>query len=706
MAILRADIERVLDELTSQEEGMRFQGLAVVLGKKRWPELIAHQRKKDFGLDAYAPAIETPEKVGKGLAASITPTLKKVSDDAKKAKRNFPDLKALLFVTPAKVGNSDRKQWQEAIQRNHDLELLLIEREEIITLMMMPENASLCASFLNLDIDAEPDIADLIERTRRAADIVTRTWAAKTKGHPLIDLIAVRLNPNGAESADVLSLERIDQALSQSGRIVLEGPAGRGKTTTLIQLAQRARKAGIPFIVELPMWTTSRRNILDYIAGMPAFQAERLTSADLAQVQQTEPFLFLLNGWNEIAESSSAQANEALRDLERDFPSAGIIVATRAHHLIPPLPLGALRLRLLILRREQRAAYLAARLGAKGAKLRARIDADPSLDGLTRTPFILSEVASLFEAGAEILSTKIGVLAQALRLHEQRDEHRNSLQAAPIFGQQTDYLKALATEMTLRGAVTLSEADARAVVVAVARELVVRGQIERAGPAEMLANLTAHHLLERVEYPATVFQFEHQQFQEYYAALDVRARLLDLRDDDHNGTDRFTADYVNYPAWGEPLRMIAETFAEQTGNDGTDERNIRAAGKLVTMALVVDLVFGGELAQLCGTAVWNKVRAMVRERFHAAYAIPERNYRQYAIAAMLATGADDFRDIILPLLSGQDQQTRLGTYRLWPDIQLSSFGSNWREQVRGWSEEARAVLAGESPVGAILSLAP
>ena len=420
----------------------------------------------------------------------------------------------------------------------------------------------------------------------------------------------------------MLSLEQIDQALSQSGRIVLEGPAGRGKTTTLIQLAQRARNTGIPFIVELPAWTMSRRRILEYIAGMPAFQAERLTPADLARVQQTEPFLLLLNGWNEIAESSSEEANDALRDLERDFPSAGIIVATRTHHLTPPLP-GALRLRLLRLGRVQRADYLAARLGVTSAELRARIDADPSLDGLTRTPFILSEVASLFEAGAEIPSMKFGVLAEVLRLHEQRDEHRNSLQAAPIFGQQTDYLKALATKMTRRGAVALSEADARAVVAAVARGLVDRGQIERAGAPTVLASLTAHHLLERVEYPETVFQFEHQQFQEYYAALDVRARLLDLRDDDHDVTDRFTADYVNYPAWAEPLRMIAETFAEQTGNDGTDKRNIYAGQKLVEMALVVDLVFAGELAQLCGMAVWNEVRAVVGERFRAAYANPD-----------------------------------------------------------------------------------
>lgn len=694
MAVLRTDIERALGELASQEEGMRFQGLAVVLGKKRWPELIARQRKKDLGLDAYAPASLTPEKIGKGLAASITPTLKKISADAKTAKENFPDLKKLLFVTSAKVGNADRKQWEDAVQKDYGLELHLIEREEIITLMMMPENASLRASFLHLYIDAKPQVADLIDRARRAADAVTRTWAGKAKGHPLIDLTAVRLNPNGAESADVLSLEQIDQALSQSRRILLEGPAGRGKTTTLVQLAQRARAAGTPFMVELPAWTSSRRGILEYIAGMPAFQAEGLTAADLARVQQTEPFLLLLNGWNEIAESNSAQATDALRELERDFPSAGIIVATRTHHLTPPLP-GALRLRLLRLRRVQRAAYLAARLGAKAAELRTRIDADPSLDELTRTPFILSEVASLFEADAKIPSTKIGILAEVLRLQEQRDEHRNALQTAPIFGQQSDYLKALATEMTRRGAVALPEADARALVAGIARELADRGQIEPVGAPAVLATLTGHHVLERVDYPETAFQFEHQQLQEYYAALDVRARLLALRYDDREATGRFTAHYVNDPGWAEPLRMVAETFPEQTGDGGPDKRNTRAGANLVEMALAVDPVFACEIARLCGAAVWNEVRAAVGERLRAVHAIRDGNYRQYALAAMLATGAVDFSDILVPLLSGPDQQTRLRTYRLWPEIQLSSLGPNWREQVRGWNDQARADFVSE-----------
>ena len=47
----RIEIERALDELVSYEEGFRFQHLAVILAKQRWPELIASEPKKDHGLD-------------------------------------------------------------------------------------------------------------------------------------------------------------------------------------------------------------------------------------------------------------------------------------------------------------------------------------------------------------------------------------------------------------------------------------------------------------------------------------------------------------------------------------------------------------------------------------------------------------------------------------------------------------------------------
>jgi len=46
MTVLRSDIEKALDDLISNEEGMRFQGLAVVLAKQRWTDFIACERRK------------------------------------------------------------------------------------------------------------------------------------------------------------------------------------------------------------------------------------------------------------------------------------------------------------------------------------------------------------------------------------------------------------------------------------------------------------------------------------------------------------------------------------------------------------------------------------------------------------------------------------------------------------------------------------
>jgi hypothetical protein len=92
MTVLRSDIERALDDMISNEEGMRFQGLAVALAKQRWPEFIACERKKDLGADAIARASLAPDRSGKVLGCSLTATLDKIKADAAKIKENFPDI--------------------------------------------------------------------------------------------------------------------------------------------------------------------------------------------------------------------------------------------------------------------------------------------------------------------------------------------------------------------------------------------------------------------------------------------------------------------------------------------------------------------------------------------------------------------------------------------------------------------------------------
>ena len=164
MSVSRVAIERALDAIASDEGGMRFQGLAVVLAKLRWPELIACERKKDLGLDAHAPAILSPLHVGMGLSSSITPELEKIQADAERAKPHFSDLQILVFVTSGKVTNFTAEKWQADIKKEYGWDLIVMSREEIITTLQVPSNVGLCAEHLGIAVPPpEPTVESLIQ---------------------------------------------------------------------------------------------------------------------------------------------------------------------------------------------------------------------------------------------------------------------------------------------------------------------------------------------------------------------------------------------------------------------------------------------------------------------------------------------------------------------------------------------------------------
>lgn len=694
MAVLRSEIERALDDLISNQDGKRFQGLAVVLAKQHWRDLIASEREKDLGADAIAKAPFAAEGGGKILICSITAKIRKVREDAEKVKKHFEHITKLIFATPAAVTNNMGEAWAAEIGKEFHYELAIMAREDIITSLMLPSNASLLKNHLGIHVEVEETLAELVERVRAAAVEVTAAWFKRVAGKPLLELRALRLNPDGGDSSEVLQLSDIRNALDQSGRVVLEGPAGRGKTTTLIQLA-KAQSGGIPLLIDLPQWTESKIGIFQFIAGLPQFQSRSLDATTLAQVSTAEHLSFLLNGWNEVGESDFPHAESALRGLERDFPTVGILVATRTHHIVPPLP-GSVRARLLTLRRRERTSYLRKRLGGRADELRQRLDSDPVLDDLTRTPFFLSEVTSIFEAGAPIPSTKMGVLDAVTRLVEGSDEHRNHLRQPPLAGRANDYLGEFGARMTAQGGVSLSENDARSSVSIIGTLLKNAGQIATLPePAGVLSTLCAHHVLERQNYPVVAFRFEHQQFQEFYAALGVWRQLWDLlRKGDREKRREFTNLYVNEPAWAEPLRLIADDIG---GSSGSAERAdaIQAGKLIIEMALNVDPVFAAELARLCGPQVWKEVGTALGERLRSLYAAPDSRYRHSALAGMLASGSEDFEDVIVPIVSGDNQQDRLGTYRTWSAFEVSSLGSNWRDTVASWKEQARIDFVSE-----------
>jgi HEAT repeat protein len=693
MTVFRTDIERALDELISYEEGMKFQGLGVILGKQRWPELIACERKWDRGLDAHAPATLSADGTGKGLACSLTATLENIESDAKKSQQNFDDVKVFIFATPEPVTNHRAKGWAHEIRKKFGYQLVVMPREDIITSLMLPSNAQLCRSILGIPVVIEESKVELIDKARDATAEVIASWLAhpRLSGKPLIALQAVKLDQEGRDTEDILDLEDIQVSLNEGRRVVLEAPAGRGKTTMLLQLAKQDSGEGrLAFFINLPAWVKSGLDILDFVSHVPSFLSRDIDAVNLAKLYQDVHFSFLLNGWNEISEIHSEGASEALRELERSFPAAGIIVATRAHHVSPPLP-GAFRARLLPLTRSQRADYLKLLLGRRADELRSKLDNNPVLNDLTRTPLILSEVTTIFQSGDVIPTTKIGVLDAVMRLLEQSDEHRGHLQSAPLQGYAQRYLTELAIQLTMRGDTTIAEEEARTIANSASIKLRDAGHIATLSePASILNTLCAHHVLERLDYPSDAFRFEHQQFQEFYAALLLKRQLWELAEKDTQTRNRdFAKQYVNEPAWEEPLCMVAEEIGVRSAEAPGDTDAVRSGKRLIEIALSIDPIFAGELSRLCGKVVWKEVRSAVGERLRSWYGVADENHRQCALAGMIATGSDDFIDIILPLLTSNDQQVRLSTYRAGAEFHLSILGPEWQNIVKGWKEDAR-----------------
>jgi len=695
----RTDIEKALDELISNEEGMKFQGLGVILAKQRWPELIACERKWDRGLDAHAPATLSTDGMGKGLACSLTATLENIESDAKKSKQNFDDVQVFIFATPKSVTNHTAKGWAHEIRKKFGYQLVVMPREDIITSLMLPSNVPLCRTILGIPVVIEESKVELIDKALDATAEVIAAWLAhpRLSGKPLIALQAVKLDQQGRDTEDILGLDGLQSSLTEGRRLILEAPAGRGKTTTLVQLAKQCGgQVGLAFLINLPVWVKSGVDILDFVAHMPSFRSRDIDAGNLAKLYQDVRFSFLLNGWNEVSEIHSEGAAVALRQLEQSFPAAGIIVATRTHHVSPPLP-GVFRARLLPLTRSQRSEYLKQLLGSRADELISKLDNNPALDDLTRTPLILSEVTTIFQSGGVIPRTKIGVLDAVINLLEKSDEHQTYLQTAPLMGHAKRYLTELAIQLTKGGDTTITEEEARTIANTASVRLRDAGHIlTLPEPAPILNTLCAHHVLERLDYPSDAFRFEHQQFQEFYAALLLKRQLWELMEKDNQDRNReFAKQYVNEPAWEEPLRMVAEEIGARSAEAPGDPNVVRAGKRLIEMALCLDPIFAGELSYLCGNVIWKEVRRAVGERLRSWYGAADGNHRRCALAGMVATGSDDFIDIIMPLLTSDDQQVRLSTYRTGAEFHLSSLGPEWRNIVKGWKEDARIDFVGE-----------
>jgi hypothetical protein len=136
--------------------------------------------------------------------------------------------------------------------------LIIISREDIVSSLLDPSNLALCRTHLGLPVTIEVSAATQIQQLRDAVAEVVAAWSRQLEGKPLIELRAVRMDADGSDTAEIISPADDWASLARSARMVIEAPAGRGKTTTLVQLAKRySSTGGIALLVDLPGWVQS-----------------------------------------------------------------------------------------------------------------------------------------------------------------------------------------------------------------------------------------------------------------------------------------------------------------------------------------------------------------------------------------------------------------------------------------------------------------
>lgn len=140
--------------------------------------------------------------------------------------------------------------------------------------------------------------------------------------------------------------------------------------------------------------------------------------------------------------------------------------------------------------------------------------------------------------------------------------------------------------------------------------------------------------------------------------------------------------------------MLAEFIGRHTADEPLP--NAVAVGQaLVEMALPLDAAFAAKLARLCGPDVWSVTRDRLGARLRQLWRSSFSQHREIAVAGMVASGSDDFKDILEPLLSSEDTQLQLGPYRTGEPFEVTSPGSAWEETVKRWPEGVRASFVAE-----------
>jgi len=535
------------------------------------------------------------------------------------------------------------------------------------------------ARISGFSLPAEDDLAAVTQKVRAASkeDILAfkgqRSWPTHA--------VALNMQAEDAGGTHAVSVQGLAGAIHVAREVAVVAAPGTGKTTTLVQLTEAilATESSVAVFVPLAEWSSGKDTIFQSLTHRNVFRHLREQHFMLLALHAR--LVLLLDGWNELDSDSRIRLIRELTALRRDFPLIGIAISTR--HQVRDVPVSGPKIDIEPLSDEQQKEIALAERGKEGEVLLDQAWRSPGVRELIAIPLYLNALLKS-SPGGTMPQTKEEVLRVFVDEHEKHGGRAEILERE-LLGVHRALLTALAIDATVENNTQLTNEKARAVVSAAGDRLVAAGQIaSRPEPSRVLNTLVDQHILIRGSDKSVSFQ--HQQFQEWYAAFEVEQLMLMAASGDENAAKRLALDILNMPAWEESILFACERLSR------SNAAGISAVSYAILRTLSIDPLLAAAMIHRSTESVWASVNEKV-----IAFAIKWHEPGKVDRAAnfMITTGRPEFADQIWPLVSHTNDQIQLSAMRIARRFRPSVLGCDIDERAAALPETIRDNLLSE-----------
>jgi hypothetical protein len=528
-----------------------------------------------------------------------------------------------------------------------------------------------------LDLPSADAVDTVRTRLRAATQNDIGAFRAE-RGRPARTIV-LTLRLEGNTTAQV-TLESVGRLTTLAEPVAVIAPGGTGKSTTLVQLAEcmSAEDNPIPLLVPLGEWSDRQEDFFDFTLRRNAFGTFR--RQHLMQLAYQGRLALLLDGWNELTPEARLRATHDLTALHREYPQLGVVISSRRQALPIVGPVIAIE----ALSQDQQMELARAARGEEGIEFLDQAWRTSGVRELVAIPLYLNALLTL-ESGAAFPETKEAVLRMFARHNEAAPDKVERLQRDTL-GQHTAMLVGLAAEANRSANTVISNTNANRTVATILRQLSEDGQIGAPPhPHVIIDGLVGAHLLVRSPGADGAVSFQHQLFQEWYAASEVEDLMTSaLRSAD--ACERLREGVLNQPSWEESILFACDRLSRAS------EGGTRAVAAAIGETLGIDPLLAAAMLDRAADAVWQLLRDRVLS-FVGRWHMPGTFDR--AARFMIASGKSEFADVVWPLATNTDHQIQYQTFRSADRFRPSVLGPDRVERLRTLPAEQRRLALTE-----------